>query len=225
VLYFGTWGYGFAGLKGLLKSNKVKIVHVFTKWNDYSNDLFLNQVKDHSVFSNLLVTNTEKTICDNSKFSELILAHNNIDFIISCCYDRIFTDEIMNFPKLGSINIHPSLLPKYRGIKPLENAIINSDKETGVTFHYLSKAIDAGEIIFQKAGIKLSNNKTYKELYDEQCNLIENMVYDFFNDPFVFMKNAQTQNPENATWAPRLKFTFDQNDTVKVIKEKSKQKK
>ncbi|MGB6370556.1 MAG: methionyl-tRNA formyltransferase [Atribacterota bacterium] len=74
----------------------------------------------------------------------------NPDIILVVAYGQILFGHILNIPKIGCINIHGSLLPKYRGAAPINRAIINGEKETGITFMFMKEKVDAGEIIFQE---------------------------------------------------------------------------
>lgn len=78
---------------------------------------------------------------------------------IVVAYGKIIPEEIINIPKLGSINIHYSLLPKYRGASPVESAILNGDTETGVTIQKMAFKVDSGPIIAQEKTIILPNEK------------------------------------------------------------------
>ena len=75
---------------------------------------------------------------------------NIIDFFLVVAYGKIIPEEILNIPKLGSINVHYSLLPKYRGASPVESAILNGDTETGVTIQKMVYKMDAGDILAQE---------------------------------------------------------------------------
>ena len=86
------------------------------------------------------------------KFSaENFRGEQNIpDLFLVVAYGKIMPEEILNFPKFGSINIHYSLLPKYRGASPVESAILNGDKETGISIQKMELKMDAGPIIAQE---------------------------------------------------------------------------
>ncbi|GAJ16515.1 unnamed protein product, partial [marine sediment metagenome] len=73
----------------------------------------------------------------------------NPDIILVVAYGQILSGHILNIPKIGCINIHGSILPKYRGAAPINRAIINGEKETGITFMFMKEKVDSGEIIFQ----------------------------------------------------------------------------
>jgi len=221
VLYFGTWGYGKAGLQGLLKSENVIIKEVFTKWNPGNKNMYMDQVRILAEENNIPVFNTLKERCSAEQFTRAVVKHNHIDFIVSCCYDRIFKPEILSLPDRMAINVHPSLLPKYRGIKPLENAIVNGEKETGVTLHELEKDLDSGKIIHQIGEIKIKKTNTYQKLYAKQCKAITLVLSEFFKKPEFYLANRKPQNKKQVSWAPRLSFEIRDDDTVKEIQQNS----
>lgn len=85
---------------------------------------------------------------------------NIIDFFLVVAYGKIIPEKIINMPKLGSINIHYSLLPKYRGASPVESAILNGDTETGVTIQKMVFELDRGSVIAQEKVSILPNEKS-----------------------------------------------------------------
>jgi methionyl-tRNA formyltransferase len=86
-----------------------------------------------------------------------------IDFFLVVAYGKIIPEDILNIPKFGSINIHYSLLPKYRGASPVESAILNGDKETGVTIQKMKFKMDSGPIIAQEK-VEIFPNEKASEL-------------------------------------------------------------
>lgn len=101
-------------------------------------------------------TNTELLSIFSSKELRLVvcsekkLEEEKYDLFIVIAYGKIIPENILNMPKLGSVNIHYSLLPKYRGASPVESAILNGDTETGVTIQQMEFKMDAGAIITQE---------------------------------------------------------------------------
>ncbi len=99
----------------------------------------------------------------------------NADLIVVCGYKYIIPQEIFTLPKFGTINIHPSYLPAYRGQHVINWAIINGENETGVTIHFIDEGIDTGDIILQKK-VPISFEDTAKTLHDkiyrEACGLL-----------------------------------------------------
>ena len=72
------------------------------------------------------------------------------DIIITCAYGQIIPEEILSYPRLGCINVHASLLPKYRGGAPIHWCLLNGEEKTGVTIMYMDKGMDTGDMIAKK---------------------------------------------------------------------------
>lgn len=109
-----------------------------------------------------------KTIDKQIKDPEVIKMIKNIspEIIFSIGGMQIIPEEVIGMPKLGVLNIHPALLPKYRGRYSTVHAIFNGDKKTGVTIHWMDKGIDTGPIIMQKS-YPIEDSDTAKEVYDK----------------------------------------------------------
>ncbi len=88
------------------------------------------------------------------------------DLFITAAYGRFLPKEILSIPKLGSLNIHPSLLPKYRGASPIQTTILNGDKETGVSIIKMDDQLDHGPILTQKT-TQLHGQETFESLHTE----------------------------------------------------------
>lgn len=101
----------------------------------------------------------------NSIASIKLLKGYNIDLIISI-QDQIFKKDLINLPQIGCINKHAALLPKYRGVWPIFWAMLNGEKEVGLTIHWINEGIDTGKIITQKY-ITINRNDTLFNLYEE----------------------------------------------------------
>ena len=97
------------------------------------------------------------------------------DIIITCAYGQIIPEALLNAPKYGAINIHGSLLPRLRGGAPIHHAIIDGDKETGITIMYMDKKMDAGDIISQSK-ITIDDNDTLDSLYEKMSHLGEKLL-------------------------------------------------
>lgn len=92
------------------------------------------------------------------------------DLIVVAAYGRILPQEILDYPKLGCINVHSSLLPKYRGAAPIHWSILNGDQETGVTIMHMALALDAGDIISQ-AVTPIDPDETVEQLHDRLAKI------------------------------------------------------
>lgn len=93
------------------------------------------------------------------------LRETNPELIVVVAYGKILPEYILNFPKFGCINVHASLLPKYRGAAPIQWSVINGERETGVTTMYMEKGLDTGDMIF-KSATEIGSGETYGELHD-----------------------------------------------------------
>lgn len=102
----------------------------------------------------------------------------NADIAVVCSYNKKFKPELLNSVKSGFVNVHPSLLPRYRGANPYSNVIINNEKETGVTLHFMDENFDTGNIIWQKK-IPIEPKETMGTLFNRLNFLSADMVSDF----------------------------------------------
>lgn len=94
----------------------------------------------------------------------------NPDVIVVVAYGKILPKEILDIPKNGCINVHGSLLPKYRGAAPIQQAVLNGDKLTGVTTMYMGEGLDTGDILL-KSETEIGENETSAELFDRLAEL------------------------------------------------------
>lgn len=92
------------------------------------------------------------------------------DIIVTCAYGQIIPKAILDYPRLGCINVHGSLLPKLRGGAPIHHAIIDGESETGITIMYMDAKMDSGDIIYQKK-IKIEDDDTVETLWDKMSLL------------------------------------------------------
>lgn len=101
----------------------------------------------------------------------------NPDIAVVCSYGKLFPKEFLNITKDGFINVHPSLLPKYRGGNPYSHVILNGEKETGVTLHYMDEHFDTGDIIVQKK-VKVFDTDTMGTVFNRLNFLGADMLFD-----------------------------------------------
>lgn len=92
------------------------------------------------------------------------------EIIVVAAYGKILPDEILSIPPKGCINVHASLLPKYRGAAPMQWAVINGEEKTGITTMYMAKGCDTGDILLSEE-IKIAAEETFGELHDEMAKL------------------------------------------------------
>jgi methionyl-tRNA formyltransferase len=126
---------------------------------------------------------------------------NTMDLFLVVAYGKIIPESILNLPKFGSINIHYSLLPKYRGASPVETAILNGDKETGVTIQQMAFKLDAGDILAQER-TAINPEETAPELRKRLIKLGGEMLVNFLQNPNF---EGQKQNDSEATHSGKIK--------------------
>ena len=127
-------------------------------------------VKELALSHNLEVFAPFKIRDDYERIKEI-----NPDIIITCAYGQIISQEILDIPRLGCVNIHASLLPKYRGGAPIHYAIMNGDEKTGITLMYMDKGMDSGDIITQEA-VTIEPNDNLETLSNKLSLLGAKMV-------------------------------------------------
>ena len=132
-----------------------------------------------------------------------ILSDMRCDLIAVVAYGKLLPRAILDIPPLGCINIHGSLLPKYRGAAPVQRAVLNGEKETGVTSMYLSEELDAGDILLSRKTI-VGEDETAGELSDRLSILGAELLSDSID---AIARNTAVRIPQNhaaATFAPLL---------------------
>lgn len=130
--------------------------------------ILYSEVKKYAIENNLRVLQPTK-LRENNEIVEKI-KEIKPDIICVVAYGKLIPKEILDIPKYGCINVHPSLLPKYRGSAPIQWAILNGDEKTGVTTMYLDEEMDAGDIILQKE-VAIGENENSGELWNRLSKL------------------------------------------------------
>ena len=125
--------------------------------------MMASPVKEFAISKNIPVYQPEK-VRNNIEFIDEIRSLKP-DVICVVAYGKILPKEILDIPHLGCINVHGSLLPKYRGAAPIQWAVLNGDKKTGITTMYMSAGMDEGDMILKKE-VEIGDNETTGELWD-----------------------------------------------------------
>ena len=149
ILFMGTPDFAVASLKRLVEEGH-EICGVFTqpdKPKNRGHKLAFSSVKEYAITQNLEVYQPLK-MRDGEAYG--IVETLAPDLIVVAAYGKILPEDILNYPRFGSINVHSSLLPKYRGAAPINWAILDGEEETGVSIMYMAKELDAGDVILQK---------------------------------------------------------------------------
>lgn len=138
-----------------------------------------------------------------SKHFTLTESLKNSDLAVVAAYGRILTQDELNTPKYGCINIHPSLLPKYRGPSPIQQAILNGDKVSGITIIKMDVSVDHGPIIYQEE-LELSDSDNFdtlsKKMFLRATEILPKIIEDFVKRQI----KPIPQNHSKATYCERL---------------------
>ena len=138
------------------------------------------------------------------------------DIIITCAYGQIIPKEILDCPKYGCVNVHASLLPKYRGGAPIHRAIINGEKETGITIMYMDVGMDSGDIIKQRT-IAIGENDTVGDLHDALSVMGRDLLLETLPSILDGTNERIKQDESKVTFANIIKRedeVIDFNDTT-----------
>lgn len=139
---------------------------------------------------------------------EETLKNYKLDLLIVAAYGLIVPQKILDLPKLGCINIHGSLLPRWRGAAPIQHAILANDKTTGISIMQMEAGLDTGPYCMQES-IDIKNNDNYKTLHDKLVNIGSKLICQFIDKLIVNSKiEWQKQNEELVTYAHKI----DKND-------------
>lgn len=163
-----NWGLGLEILKALEAIKAVRICCVITQHDESSNDEWFNSVYDFSVQRGFNVIDQRKI-----GFPEMrrFIKEHDIDIMIAHSFMKKIPRDVYSAPRYGSINIHPSLLPKYRGRSPTQWVLKNGEKKTGLTCHVISEGIDEGDIVSQ-AEVSLEEGDTIETIIEKQKRTI-----------------------------------------------------
>lgn len=149
ILFMGTPEFAVASLRRLVEDGH-EICGVFTqpdKPKNRGHKLMFSPVKEYALTQNLPVYQPLKM---RDGEAEALVKQLAPELIVVAAYGKILPEEILSTPPYGSINVHSSLLPKYRGAAPINWAILDGEAETGVSIMYMAKELDAGDVILQK---------------------------------------------------------------------------
>lgn len=214
VIFMGTPSFAVPSLE-LLNKSKYKIVTVITQTDKpigRKRQPYPPPIKEAALGFGIPIIQphnvNDKTIIDQ-------IAECRPDIIITVAFGQKISSEILNLPRYTCLNIHASLLPKYRGAAPINWAIIRGDEETGVTSMVMREKMDAGEIIMQKS-LRIGDNETAGELGGRLSNLGAELLIESIEQIDSGEVQYTKQDERLVTYAPKLKkrdglIDWDQN--------------
>ena len=190
IILFGCQAISIDVLRFLHSQRGVEISKVITY--EVPSDLSLGQESIKTVASDLGIEAISPCVITMELINEI--RDLKPDLIISAYYRKIFPKELIEVPRLGIINIHPSLLPFYRGPVPTAWAILNNETEFGITIHKVDIGIDTGDILFQSK-YQIHPNETGYELYLRAMQLGSDLFIDKFQD--IISNKVQPKKQSN----------------------------
>ena len=211
IVFMGTPGFSQPVLQALIDSpyDVVAVVTQPDRKVGRKQLLMSPPVKELALTYNIPVLQPERIKNDY----EAVLSFNP-DLIITCAYGQIIPKALLDRPTFGAINVHASLLPKYRGGAPIHKAIIDGEKETGITIMYMVEKMDAGDIITQKK-FQIENDDNVATLHDKLSVLGATLLIETL--PLLFNRqiNALPQDERLVTYAYNIKPTDERLDWFK----------
>ncbi|MBR1385985.1 MAG: methionyl-tRNA formyltransferase [Bacilli bacterium] len=200
VVFMGTPDFSVPILKALIENcNVIGVVTQPDKEVGRNKEIVFSPIKKVALENNINVFQPIKIRTDYMDILKL-----NPDIIITCAYGQIIPKEILDYPKYKCINVHASLLPKYRGGAPIHHAIINGDKETGITIMYMAPGMDDGDIISQ-AKVRIRDDETTGELHDELQELGRKLLIETLPSIIEGTNKRIKQNEKEVSFAKIIK--------------------
>lgn len=203
IVFMGTPDFARESLKCLYEQN-YNIVGVVTnpdKPKGRGMKMMFSPVKEYAVEKGLKIYQPLKVRNNEELLQEI--KDLNPDVICVVAYGKILPKELLEIPKYGCINVHGSLLPKYRGAAPIQWAIINGEKVTGVTTMYMDEGMDTGDMLL-KQEVQIREDETTGELWDRLSKLGGNLLVDTLKQIEDGVIKRQKQG-EDFSVAPMLK--------------------
>ena len=199
IVFMGTPDFSVPVLKMLIENtNVIMVVTQPDKIVGKDKTVSFSPVKKLAIEENIPVFQPIRIRKDFEELKNL-----DIDLIVTCAYGQIIPKEILDMPKYGCINVHASILPKYRGSAPIQWCLFNNDDVTGVTIMYMDEGMDTGDIIkIKEIPILVSDN--VGTLHDKLSVVGRDLLFDVL--PTIFDKtNARIKQGDNYTMAPMIK--------------------
>lgn len=202
IIYMGTPEFAVPSLKMLIDCGH-NITSVFCqpdKPKGRGHKMLFPPVKELAVEHNIPVF--QPTTLKNEDIQNEIKSQNP-DLIVVVAYGKILPKAVLEAPKFGCVNIHGSLLPKYRGAGPIQWSVLNGDKETGVTTMFMADGIDTGDMLL-KAKTEIGENETADELYERLSFIGADLLKETVEKLSENALEPVRQNDAEATHAPML---------------------
>ena len=218
IVFMGTPDFAVGSLQALSESGKHEIVGVVTQPDrpkGRGNKLLMTPVKEYALAQGYTVYQPQKV-----KTEEFVQVLRDLqpELIVVAAFGQFLSKEILELPKYGCINVHASLLPKYRGAAPIQYAIIKGEKESGVTIMQMDIGMDTGAML-AKVVVPIGENTTMGELHDALRAAGAELLLNTIDDIASGKAKAIAQNDAEATYATLLDRSMEHIDWSKSAQE------
>lgn len=218
IVFMGTPDFAVGSLQALCESGKHEILAVVTQPDrpkGRGNKLLQTPVKEYALAQGLTVYQPQKV--KTPEFVEL-LHELQPELIVVAAFGQFLSKEILELPKYGCINVHASLLPKYRGAAPIQYAIIKGEKESGVTIMQMDIGMDTGAML-DKVVVPIEENTTMGELHDALREQGAVLLLQVIDKLAAGTAVAEPQDDAQATYATLLDRSMEHIDWSKTAQE------
>lgn len=215
IVFMGTPEFSATILQGLIDSgyNVIGLVSQPDRPVGRKRVIMPTPTKEIALKYNIPVFQPEKIRKDYDFMKEL-----NPDLIVTCAYGQIVPQGLLDIPSLGCINVHASLLPKYRGGAPIHRSIINGDKETGVTIMEMIDKMDAGRM-FAKASLPILDEDNLETMFAKLQILGRDLLLDCLPAYIKGELKGEVQDENEVTYAWNIKHEEEEIDWNKSSRE------
>lgn len=201
VVFMGTPDFAVPSLENIAKVHNVQAV--FTQPDKPVGRKMILTPPDVKVCAEKLGIPVYQPVKLKDSDSYEIIKELNPDVIVVVAYGQILPENILNIPKYGCINVHGSLLPKYRGAAPIQWSVLNGDKVTGVTTMYMEKGLDTGDILETKE-YEIGINDTAGEVFDTLAEMGGKLILDTLEKAEKGQLHPVKQDDSKSSYAKML---------------------
>ena len=220
IVFMGTPQFSVPVLEKLIENyNVVAVVTQPDKAIGRGGKVGISPIKKVANDNNILCLQPRKI---KEEYEEIIALEP--DIIITCAYGQIIPKELLDYPKYGCINVHASLLPKLRGGAPIQRALMNGYKKTGITIMFMDVKMDSGAII-KSSEIEIKDDENYKSLHDKLSKLGSELLIDVLPSIISGNINPIGQNESDVTYGfnitkedEKINFTKSKIDIYNQIR-------
>ncbi len=218
IVFMGTPDFAVGSLQALSESGKFEIAAVVTQPDrpkGRGKKMLMTPVKEYALSRGYDVYQPQRVKAP--EFVQLLRSLQP-DLIVVAAFGQLLSQDILSLPKYGCINVHASLLPKYRGAAPIQYAIINGEKESGVTIMQMDIGMDTGAML-GRVSVPIGENMTMGELHDILRDRGASLLLEIIDEIAAGTVHAEKQNDAEATYASLLKRSMECIDWSKSAQE------